>query len=358
MIHKKNIIELEILRAHLFKIFLNRIIQIFKNEFDIENHIKFKNKIYIEVNDIIVRWIFILISDNDNDISEDAIFKTKISQSLKIQVYTDIDNFFKNNNPKNRNLEKISDFIIYIIELSFSEYSSIIKEHINNNLLKNDNKVTINNNVLTYYSKNISSNMQDKGLVIDKNKISFTFFGADLKYINQKDYDINLVFANYFRYLYFGIRNQSLAFRYDGNRNEAVECFSTPYNRYYNHFCSAFPDQEMSLGSLGNFFDVTQNVILGKMKFPVNNLKINPIFDEIVTKKMANLIIKLLSTKTKYTISSILPNWVKYEAKDILLNSKYYKKKEEFDKYHLHFNNYFNGKKICPCNIIIIYLSN
>ena len=94
------------------------------------------------------------------------------------------------------------------------------------------------------------------------------------------------------------------------------------------------------------------------MKFPVNNLKINPIFDEIVTKKMANLIIKLLATKTKYEISTILPNWEKYEAKDILLNSKYYKKKEEFDKYHLHFNNYFTGKKICPCRIVIIYLSN
>jgi len=36
----------------------------------------------------------------------------------------------------------------------------------------------------------------------------------------------------------------------------ALECFASPLNSYFAHYCSAFPDTDSSFGSLGSFFDL------------------------------------------------------------------------------------------------------
>ena len=369
-------IEREILRAQCWYNFLNIIISILHKNFNLDLHPifnKYKNAHIHETRKLIVRWLFILVMSRID--SDDPIFITQKSDDFQHQVKIDIFNFFKDHNPNNVPLDSFVHNLIHnVIYPSFSDYSDIIK----NTKINHDNSVIIkhihkdNNSkrhersssdkysqvILIYNSNNISgNNMFDPYVSILNNQIKL-FYYSNLIYLNPDSYNINIVFADYFRYKYLHADNQTLAFKYSGNKNSAIECFSTPFNRYFDHFMSAFYDLEHSLGSLGDFFSTIQKVIDNKLTLPVNDLKINPIFDEIVDQRMAELSISLLNTPHKFTMSFILPNWNDFKAKDILLNSKFFKKKEIFKKFDLYFHNYFTGKDIPPCDIIILYLNN
>ena len=151
--------------------------------------------------------------------------------------------------------------------------------------------------------------------------------------------------------------NQLLAYSYDTTK-EGIECFSTPFNRQHNFFCSAFPDIENQLGSQGEFFSLMKKAIKGEYVFPTNNLKINPVFVEIIDLNMSELLIELLSKKVKYQIEIILPDWKNFKAKDLLLKSKYLKTFEVYSKGKLLFKNNFSGRIVAPADIIIIKMSN
>ena len=99
-------------------------------------------------------------------------------------------------------------------------------------------------------------------------------------------------------------------------------------------------------------------MIQKKYSLPCTDLKVNPPFDEIIVERVAEVILALLETDTKYTISLILPNWTEFKGKDMLLGSSFMYKYENFSKDSISFKNYFIGKIINPCDIIIIYLKN
>ncbi len=348
-----NIIEKEILRAICYYNFYNIILSIFKRHFNINKIESFNNSNNNKIRSIIIRWIFILIMVRSS--TDDPIFITQKSIDLESQIKIDIHNFFDKYNSYNIDLNKFSLTIINIIYTTFKEYSSLI----NTIELMNDNNVIINNNKLIYKSNSVNKLMNDPYVnIIQKHKTIVLMYYSFPDYLNSSKYNINTVFALYFRYKYLYTDNQTLAYKYTGNYNDAIECFSTPFNRYHNIFCSAFPDLEIELGSLGEFFDLINKAINNEYNFPINNLKINPIFDEIVDLRVSEMILKLLDTNKKYKISIILPNWIEFDAVNLLLNSNYLVKKELYKKGELYFKNYFTDKFIAPCDIIIIYLEN
>lgn len=179
----------------------------------------------------------------------------------------------------------------------------------------------------------------------------------------------------YFRYKYIYTDNQTLAYSYKSDKEKAIECFSTPFNHHHNYFCSAFPLIERHLGSQGEFFDLMVKILKNKYEFPVNDLKINPVFDEMVDYRVSEAVINFMNhvdklpikkkeeiknkygTDKLYYISMILPDWKNFEAVDMLIEQKkYLVKVERYKKRELYFNNFFTNKTIPPCDIIIIYL--
>lgn len=352
-----NEIEKEILRAMCYYNFYNTILSSFKRHFNIDEMKSFKRNYdyYDKVRAIIIRWIFILVMVRTPE--DDPVFITQNSPDLESQVNIDINNFFKSHNPQNVNLKEYSNIIINILYTSFKEYKNIIdttKIDLDNEIIikQNHNKIT-----LIYDSRSIDTLMDDFYVMI-KNKQIILNYHSDPEYLNKKKYNINKVFASYFRYKYLYADNQTLAYSYTGRKEEAIECFSTPFNHHHIYFCSAFPDLETEMGSQGEFFDLMKKAINNEYEFPVNDLKINPIFDEMVDLRVSEISLKLLATKKKYKMSFILPNWIAFTALDILLNSKYFVKKEVYKKGDLFFTNYFTGKQIPPCEIVIIFLEN
>jgi hypothetical protein len=347
-------IEQEILRAMCYYNFYNTILSIFKRNFNIDviKSFKFNNGFYSKIRAMIIRWFFILVMARSSD--DDPVFITQKSPDLDTQIKIDINNFFNKNNPYNVNLNDLSNTIIDIIYSSFNDYKIII----NTTEISKDNVVFINGRNLTYSSKSVNALVDDPYVSI-KNKQIFLYYHSDLDYLNPEKYNIHIVFAAYFRYMYLYADNQTLAYSYNGQKKDAVECFSTPFNHHHDYFCSAFPCLEAEMGSLGEFFDLMNKAINNTYHFPINNLKINPIFDEIVDLRVSEISLKLLEvSNSKYLMSFILPNWIAFKAVDILLNSRFLVKKEIYKKGDLFFTNYFTGKKILPCDIIIIYLQN
>jgi len=345
-------IELEILRSICYYDFYNIITDELKRSFNIDNNSQFKiiNGYYEKVRQIIIRWVFILIMKRTD--KDDPVFITQKSKDLEHQIKIDTNTFFQYNNPNNVNLNDFSNILIKIVYTSFKKYRNILRS----TKIYKDNIVTIDNNTLVYSSKSVEAVFNDSYVMIDNNKIILKYYSNPV-YLTDK-YNINIVFAIYFRYKYLYADNQTLAYDYKTDISSGIECFSTPFNHYHENFCSAYPDLETHLGSCGEFFDLMKKAILGKYNFPVNRLHINPPFDETYDLRISELTLKLLDTKKKHVISLILPRWLHFKAVDILLDSKYFIKSDMFKKGELYFSNFFTGKKVAPCPIIIIYLQN
>ena len=345
-------IELEILRSICYYDFYNIITNIFKHNFNIDNIPQFKivNGYYEKVRQIIIRWIFILVMKRTN--KDDPVFITQKSKDLEHQIKVDINTFFQYSNPNSVNLNNFSNGLIKIIYSSFKKYRNILRS----TKIYKDNAVINNNSTLIYSSKSVEAVFNDSYVMVNNDKIILKYYSNPI-YLTNK-YNINIVFAAYFRYKYLYADNQTLAYDYKTDVNSGIECFSTPFNHYHEKFCSAFPDLESHLGSEGEFFNLMKRAILGKYNFPINRLHVNPPFDETYDLRISELTLKLLDTKKKYIISLIYPNWTHFKAVDILLESEYFIKSQIYKKGELYFSNYFTGKKVAPCDIIIIYLQN
>jgi len=150
-------------------------------------------------------------------------------------------------------------------------------------------------------------------------------------------------------------------------KNEITECFSTPFNRYYDHFCSVFPDLDSHFGSLGNYFERMKEASKDKFIFPTQRLTINPPF----ILNLMNLALELAllifkKKKNEYIMSFILPDWDKpsqpFDGVKLVTEwATKNKTKVIFDKKVVKredtkFKNYFVGKIIQPCDILFMKL--
>lgn len=77
-----------------------------------------------------------------------------------------------------------------------------------------------------------------------------------------------------------------------------LEGFASPLNRYFDKFCSAFPEVDEPFGSIGSFFDVDIN----------ENIVCNPPFDEEVMDKAIDRLIDAMN-KNEITTIFVCPQW-------------------------------------------------
>lgn len=326
-----NLIELEIIRFKLYYKILNQL-QSLLNTILNEKEIKH----------LLLRYILNrnILSTSENNIGDPLFI---ILQNDTHIADKQLKEDFKYFNINDHNLQ----IQIYNIIINGILYSSNYLKNITHINMDNNIKIIKKNNIYVFeYISNSLENILDKYISISNNKITLSYYSK----IDFKQYDLKYIFCTLFRYKYIFIDTHSSALDYSNFiPNNSIECFSTPFNRHHTLYCSAFPDLETKLGSLGNFFTIE--------KFPSKNLLINPVYDNTI---MYLSIIKALELLDKYQHNIIftLPDWSDTEYYNLLYNSKYFKKKINFNKGELLFTNYFTSKIYSPCANIQIFLSN
>ena len=281
----------------------------------------------------LIRWMFILRMHN----SGQELFFPVRSVDFETQVYKDMDG-----------IDKSRGIIDYIYD----------KMSINHDILSTanpiqDEQITIRGSGMLVYESRSLDGIFDPCIRIQNGQVQMKYYARRSLLENN----LPLSFCQYLRYKYIYANNQTLAYHYSGPRTQSIECFGSPFNHYFNIYFSAFYE-DFALGASGEFFNCMKDVIDGKMELPCRDLKVNPPFDEIAIQRMAEVVLQLLRTSPKYTVSCILPDWENLDGKDMLLCSDYLDYYEVFRKYDIQFRNYFIGKVVSPCGIIIMHLKN
>jgi hypothetical protein len=156
------------------------------------------------------------------------------------------------------------------------------------------------------------------------------------------------------RYNYLRIENHGLARIYTGNRDEGFEAFSSAFNRYFDSFCSCFPDLEHPFGSVGSFFK--------NKKWHNKKIYVNPPFDEsLMSLAMTRITEVCESFEGDEPIKFIctFPNWCDFESLENFKKSKYVNRINTFEKGTLPFVDYMrqDNRQIFPCDIVEIFTS-
>jgi hypothetical protein len=84
------------------------------------------------------------------------------------------------------------------------------------------------------------------------------------------------------------------------------ECFASPFNNHFNHYCSAFPDTDCAFGSVGSFFEFTP----AQGSFEANP----PFSEELMIKMIAHLETLISSTSLPLSFAVIVPYWTDSQA--------------------------------------------
>jgi hypothetical protein len=204
-----------------------------------------------------------------------------------------------------------------------------------------------------------ASEVKSAKLPVDKtvvrkieNDKAYLYYGAR-KFRDTRELglqDLQAAFALQLRYAYLDLSNHGLARVYDGPKEAATEGFANPFNRYYDSYCSFFPDLEARFGSKGSFFD--------QQSFSTPVVQINPPFDEQLISTAAEHVYKLLTAGATNSFVFTVPNWTDFPALVRLENSKWTKNIIEYEKGELEFIDHMTGQQFSPCSILEITLSN
>jgi REP element-mobilizing transposase RayT len=177
--------------------------------------------------------------------------------------------------------------------------------------------------------------------------------------ITNSHENINIFDIIKFRYDYLELSTLGLAYPYENkgykSNNSILECFSNPYNKFFDKFCTAFPDLEKYVGSIGSFWEIKN--------FPYKKLMINPPFDETVIQFMFQKIYEILNSVGNIEIEIILPNWsdmeeLKQFTKGTIQLPNCNYTTQVIPKKEIYFIDYSqNSKIIRPCDILMINIT-
>jgi DNA-directed RNA polymerase subunit L len=391
------VVEEELIRAKYYYKMKKRFENIWEDKSGLSYRHHHREDLHKEkLRKILNSYLLIPLAFKKNKIkNEDPLFITEKVDELKEQLYNDLKTYNKENKFRkhfnDEELEKYSENILNQYWDMMVEYSEKIRNDISKlDIIDNfNNDIRIEYNVddkgttrLRYNTKSNSLNgIFDDYMMLHHNKIIMDYYGY--KAYGTEEYlsdakNRAYLFASYFRYKYIYIDNQSLAYDYETNyetndvgkeykKDEVTECFSTPFNRYFDHFCSAFPDVDGHFGSLGSYFDRMREASKDKFEFPTKRLAINPPFVMNLMDLALDLALATFKKKkNNYEMSFILPSWdqdnnqfmgvrrmtewAEKNKKKVIFEKKIAKKGE------VKFKNYFKGIKIPPCDIIFIKL--
>ena len=325
-----NLIESEIIRFKLYYNILDKLKDVLNNILN-EKEIK-----HLLLRYILNRNIF---NTSKNNIGDPLFIILKNDNTIADKQLKEDFEYFKINNTE------IQKKVHNIIKTEIKNSADYLKNTIITYKDKNVKIKKKNNFYIFEYNSPSLDNIKDNYISIYNSTISIPYYS----HIDFKQLDIKYVFCTIFRYKYIFIDAHSSALDYsEFNPDDAIECFSTPFNRHHTLYCSAFPDLETKLGSLGNFFTIE--------KFPLKNLFINPVYDNTIMHLSIVRALELLD-KYEHNITFTMPDWPDAEYYNLLYNSKYFKKKVHFKRGELVFTNYFTGKTYSPCANIQVYLS-
>ncbi|CAF0995189.1 unnamed protein product [Didymodactylos carnosus] len=136
--------------------------------------------------------------------------------------------------------------------------------------------------------------------------------------------------------------------------NDSVtEGFATPFDHYFDEYCSPFPDLEIPFGSKGCFFSVSN--------WTTKVVYVNPPFDETLMTCAFNRIYEQIrndETRRKYIFT--LPDWKDFTALNTLKQCIWINEIKTYRKGQLYFISYYGDciKEISPCDIAEITLMN
>lgn len=187
----------------------------------------------------------------------------------------------------------------------------------------------------------------------------------DVLHLAEKNPDkIPFILALNLRYTYMKLMNHGLARDYKSlgyDKTNVLEAFATPFNRYFNTYCSAFYDLECHLGSLGSFFNIDLKEI--QLKYPdIHTVSINPPFDDSLISMSIDKVIEYLKYKEDAEVPNTLqflltiPDWKEFACMENVIQSKWCKEVRRYKKGELVFIDYMSGKQIYPCDIVEIVL--
>ena len=192
---------------------------------------------------------------------------------------------------------------------------------------------------------------------IDKTSFSFDSRGnltlrLDEKYSirNGDSYPMMInefVIASCIRYHYMDLGTIGLATMYKSmgyNPNDSVlEAFSSILNRYFDNYCSAFEDVDIT--SKGNFF----NLSIVNQKIMV----VNPPFEISIMSDAFKKCRELCEKNKELTCHFIIPDWKDWPELDQLEKDSF--KVLRFKKEEKTFIDYEGRKEIHPCPVVYLF---
>ena len=135
-----------------------------------------------------------------------------------------------------------------------------------------------------------------------------------------------------------------------------LECFASPINSHLKYFCSAFKDTDECFGSLGSFFELSDEYFDKDLKctcdtpYQLDAIELN--VDKVIS------ILDKYSSKRKLEFRFILPYWADADYVQKLKDTKYqtsYEIKESYS-YVLHKASTDEKKSIVPCATLRVTL--
>ena len=158
------------------------------------------------------------------------------------------------------------------------------------------------------------------------------------------------------RYSYIGLGNHGLARDYGAETglkpSDGFECFASPFNHYFDRYCSAFADLESECkGNCGSFWTLWKKTDLDLPR----KWFVNPPFDETIFEIAEIQINYFMDNKMVDEVEWVLPDWPDCEAKDEIINNKRTTKVSKLKKGEMKFIDFVDkDKRIAPCDLVLI----
>lgn len=348
--------EIEIKRFQIMNEVKNKLYQLLINNIE-HNNLRDNTKNLKQLsNEFIIRYIFLGISENKNLI--DPLFPYKFNNT--IQIEKDINNLIINDENKEISGKIISDLDLYN---TFNKASIEVKKFIKKNTFQiPEFKVT------SYFKNNLEYKKiwyGDSFIIIN----SIVEKKLKEKYKGHEKYLDCILWCLIFRYFIINDNNQLILNIHSDLEiyyNNYIELFASSINSY-KLFCSLFYDLEKYFQTFGNFFNI--KIIKGFYKA-------NMPYDEEIMKNTCMRLVSMVKKSTqplaclicmpvwdfegKKLINSNLQNYDygKYEALEVLENSKLITFKKILSKNQINYLSINNMKKIPASNTYIIVIEN
>ena len=345
-----------------------------------------QNKLIIDVNNILPRWIMLNIKNKDNEtylVDPLLPYNASDNSQIKKDIY-----YFLNKSLSEKKIDKLikdlnltQKFNNAVDELRLFIKSDLYVKNMNNfevevsldakkyfyffsyKYVGNDENYKNYESQKFKLHKNVVEKMMHSNILNNNIDDFFKKLVMDdfLKKLVMDDFFKKLVMCIIIRYNTLESYNQQAAVLpslYNFlklNYHVNFELFASSINFFYQNYCSLFYDLEFYLGSKGSF-----NNINIKKGFYVANTP----FDEAIMNNMSTKLVKSLKeSEHELTFFITIPVWDKpefngFKALEILKKSGFLKYIENIPKYRMKFFNYTENKYKNLVDTYIIILQN